>query len=132
MLQALTAFRLTSTAFLASLLDELQLLRPLERLQQHPDRVNTCICIRISTAVISASSPLLCIVADESNSGSVETPEPLGKTLYLGALFGGWYAFNILFNMWVPVLSTWRGHRCRHADLCPCVVCTMPSRAHCD
>jgi hypothetical protein len=35
----------------------------------------------------------------------VETPEPLGKTLYLGALFGGWYAFNILFNMWVPALN---------------------------
>lgn len=43
--------------------------------------------------------PIICGTADESKSGSVETTEPLGKTLYLGALFGGWYAFNILFNM---------------------------------
>jgi solute carrier family 35 protein E1 len=38
--------------------------------------------------------------ADDSKPGSVESPEPLGKTLYLGALFGGWYAFNILFNIY--------------------------------
>lgn len=76
------------------------------RLQQHPDRVTTCSCMRIQHCGDLGVTPIICVAADESKSGSVETSEPLGKTLYLGALFGGWYAFNILFNMWVPAVST--------------------------
>jgi hypothetical protein len=90
-------------------------------------RPHAAVCAS-STAVISASSRSFCVVADDSKPASVETPEPLGKTLYLGALFGGWYAFNILFNMWVPALSTWREHTCWHVALYPCVMCTIPSR----
>lgn len=30
---------------------------------------------------------------------SAAQKEPLSKTLYLGMLFGGWYLFNIYFNM---------------------------------
>lgn len=35
------------------------------------------------------------LLADES----AEKKESMNKTLYLGMLFGGWYLFNIYFNM---------------------------------
>lgn len=40
-----------------------------------------------------------CATGDADSSAAAEKKESLGKTLYLGALFGGWYLFNIWFNM---------------------------------
>ena len=43
---------------------------------------------------------------------SAEQKETLGKTLYLGMLFGGWYLFNIYFNM-CAVQSAYSNRVCR-------------------
>mmetsp|Transcript_31991 Transcript_31991/g.38711 ORF Transcript_31991/g.38711 Transcript_31991/m.38711 type:complete len:403 (-) Transcript_31991:633-1841(-) len=48
----------------------------------------------------AARAGLVVRAADDAAGASAEESRSWGETLYLGALFGGWYLFNIWFNIY--------------------------------
>ena len=76
-------------------------------------------CKRVHDALHTSSfaclNVILCSQVRPADTAAADKKEALGKTLYLGLLFGGWYMFNIWFNMCVPACHRTHNSACHKA-----------------